>query len=219
MHQITEAMFAGYDKNGIVNSVIRAMAPILALRNILEINHNVILKKLSSSLRHYDERNATDLCSKLTSLTQLPDGTAYSFVMKYIELLQKILLASSKSGVKYDREHALKLFIETLDKGITSTYILSEIRDLLRKGVSDEDLIEAITRAFPSEEERIAIQSKAKTKANKVYEVGVSKDSTGSRLLSTVKNLTNHVVIMQSELNEFKSVNRKIYYHQYDGCK
>ena len=76
----------------------------------------------------------------------------------------------------------LKLFFKILEKGITSTYTLSEIKELLRKGVSDEDLFEAVNRGSASEEKQISTQSKAKSKVNKVYEVVVSEDSTISKL-------------------------------------
>ena len=162
MHQITEAKSAGYDEYDIVNGVIRVMTPSLTLRNVLEIAHKLRLKKLMQFTEvHYNERNATDLCSKLTRLTQLSEETAYYFVMRCIEL-SWVLLPSLKSDVDYDKALVLKLFFKILEKGIASTYILSEIKDLLRKGAPNEDFIEVVTRAFASEKERIAIQSKSK---------------------------------------------------------
>ena len=73
--------------------------------------------------------------------------------------------------------------------------------------MSDEDLIEAVTRASASEKERIATQSKIKSKANKVYEVSVSDDSNGSKLLSVVESLTKQVSNMQAEMNEYRNQN------------
>ena len=100
----------------------------------------------------YDKRNVTRQCSKLTSLTQLPEVTAYYFVMRCIELRQKILLASIKSDVKFNKTLVLRLFFEREEKSIINTYTLSEIKEILREGVSDEDLTEVITRASASEE-------------------------------------------------------------------
>ena len=86
MHQINEAKLSGYDEEDIINSAIRAMTPSLTLRNILEITPHLSLKKLMRYLEmHFDKRSATDLCSKLTSMTQLPEESAYSFVMRCIE--------------------------------------------------------------------------------------------------------------------------------------
>ena len=82
MHQINEAKLSSYDEDDIINSVIRAMAPSLTLRNVLETTPHLSLKKLMQYLEaHFDERSATDLCSKFTSMTQLPKECEYSFVM------------------------------------------------------------------------------------------------------------------------------------------
>ena len=73
MHQIDEGQEAGYEESEIVRSVIRAMIPSLTLRNVLESTPYLSLNQLLQYLEaHFDERNATDLCSKLTSMVQLP---------------------------------------------------------------------------------------------------------------------------------------------------
>ena len=131
---------------------------------------------------HYDEKNATDLYSKLTFLPQLPEETSYSFVMRCIDLRQKVLFASLKSDVKYDKALMLRLIFKT-EKDTTSIFILPGIEDLPRKCVSDEDLIEAVTRGSASEKERIATQGKAKCEASTLYEVAVFEDSTVSMRL------------------------------------
>ena len=50
-------------------------------------------------------------------------------------------------------------------------------------------------------------------------EVAVSEGSTVSKLLSAVENQTKQVAIMQSEMNEFNSMNRKGNFYQHDSCK
>ena len=90
----------------------------------------------------------------------------------------------------------MKLLFKALEKGITSTYILSEIKALLRKGVSDEDLIAVVTKASASEKEQIATKCQATNKANRVYQVIASEDSTVSNLFSAVGNLTKQVALM-----------------------
>ena len=52
--------------------------------------------------------------SKLTSLTQLSEVTVYSFEMRCIELRQKIVLASLKSDLKFNKALILKLFFKAL---------------------------------------------------------------------------------------------------------
>ena len=74
MHQIDEAQEAVYEESEIVSSVIRAMAPSLALRYALENMPTLSLDQLLQCLQAYfRERNAADLCSKLSSMVQLPE--------------------------------------------------------------------------------------------------------------------------------------------------
>ena len=84
-----------------VNSVIRAMSPSLTLRNLLGTTSNLSLQRLRQFLEsHFEGKSATDLCGKLASIILLLEESEYSYVMKYIEVRQKVLLASSKSDIK-----------------------------------------------------------------------------------------------------------------------
>ena len=117
IHQIDEAQEAGYDESEIVNSVIRAMSPSLTLRNVLETTSNLSLQRLLQFLEsHFEEMSATDLWGTLTSMIQLLEESEYSYVMKCIEIRQKVLLASSKSDIKYDKGLVMKLFYRILER-------------------------------------------------------------------------------------------------------
>ena len=89
----------------------------------------------------------TDLWSKLTSMPQSPEESFYSFVLRCIELRQKILIASTKSDIKFDKSLLDKVFCRTLERGLSGTYVVQEIRHLLNIGVSDEELIFEVTKA------------------------------------------------------------------------
>ena len=81
MHQIDEAQETGYEESEIVSSVIRAMIPSLTLRHVLESPPNLSLNQLLQYLEaHFDEQNATDLCSKLTPMVQLLEESEYQYV-------------------------------------------------------------------------------------------------------------------------------------------
>ena len=165
MRQINEVKAALYDQDEIVNGVIRAMVPSLTLRKVLETTVDLNLDRLLSFLgTHIEETTTTDLWRKLTSMAQSPEESSYSFVLRYIELRQKILIASRKSDVKFDKPLLDKVFCRTLERGLSSTYVVQEIRHLLRTGVSDEELIFEVTKASAAEKESFAVQSKAKKK-------------------------------------------------------
>ena len=206
MHQINEAKASGYDDDEIVSSVIKAMVPSLTLRNVLETTKDLTLKRLHQFLEaHYEEKNATELCSKLTSSIQLPEETPYSFVMRCIELRQKLLITAAKSDIPYDATLVSKLFRRTLENGLLSTFILQEIKPLLKSDLTtDEDLIAAVSKASSSEKERISALSRNK-KPLKINSVASSQaDPKLDQLLSVVTNLTKQVADLQSEVAKVK---------------
>ena len=105
-----------------------------------------------------------------TSWILLPIATK-NHLFLYYEVYRntsEVFLASAKSGIKNYKSLASKLFFKALEIGISGSYILSIITELLTKGVSDRDLIEAMTRIPVSEKEEIATQRKVKSKCNNV---------------------------------------------------
>ena len=128
------------------------MIPCLTLRNVLESTLNLSLNQLLQYLKAYfDDRNATDLCSKLTSIVQLLKESEYQYVIRCIEVRKKVILASNKSDIKYDKELVRKFFYRTLEIGLLSSYVIQEIKPLIRSNASNEDLIAAVTKALATE--------------------------------------------------------------------
>ena len=207
MHQIEEAKSSGYDDDEIVSAVIKAMTPNLTLRNVLESLKDLTIQRLYQFLEaHYDEKNASELCSKLSSLVQLPEESPYLFVMRCIEVRQKLLIASLKSDIPYDEKLVMKLFNRTIENGLSSSYVLQEIKPLLRQdAVSDEGLIAAVSKAHSAEKERASAQSRPKAKSVKVvkFEAEPQKsDDRVDKLLSVVENLTQQVSGLQSQVSK-----------------
>ena len=54
------------------------------------------------------------------------------------------------------------MFCCTLERGLSSSYVVQEIAHLLRTGVSDEELIFEVTKASAAEKEHVAVQSKGR---------------------------------------------------------
>ena len=130
------------------------MVPSLILGNALETTTVLNLDRLLSFLEaHFGGKRTTDLWSKLTSMAQSLEELLYSFVLRCIELRQKILIISTKSDVKFDMPLLDKVFSRTLERVGSSTYIIQEVRHLLRAGVSDEKLIFEETEASAAEKD------------------------------------------------------------------
>ena len=186
------------------------MVPSLTLRNVLESMLNLSLNQLLQYLEaHFDEQNATDLFSKVTSMVRLQEESEYQYVMSCVEIRQKVILTSNKSDIKYDKELVRKLFYRTLERGLLCSYVIQEIKPLIKNKTSDEDVIAAVTKTSATEKERNLVHGKHHKKALRVYEVGgtcnrpgqaemdhkFNNSSSGKvdKLLSAVNALTKQV--------------------------
>ena len=133
------------------------MSPNLGLRNVLETMECLTLDILLRLLQvHLEEGNAPDLCSQLMSMAQFSDETAYLFVIRCLKIRQKVRVASKQSDdITYDPNLVQQLFLRTVERGIASPCVLSEIKPYLKSGsVNDEALILAVTKAAAAEIDR-----------------------------------------------------------------
>ena len=66
-------------------------------------------------------------------MAQLSDKTAYHFLIRCLEMRQKIIIVSKQSDeITYDPNLVHQLFLRTLERRIASPYVLSEIKPYLK---------------------------------------------------------------------------------------
>ena len=120
MHQIKHAGLTGYTDQEVINAVISSVVPGLTLRTVLEATTDLILDRLTQFLEdHCEQKNAHDLCNTLTNMLQFPEESAYTFVMRFLEVRQKIPLVSEKScDLSYSPGFINKLFLKKIERGI-----------------------------------------------------------------------------------------------------
>ena len=89
------------------------MSPNLRLRNVLE---TMKVSTLDTLLRFLQVQVLPDLRSQLTSMAQLFDETAYYFVIRCLEMRQKVTVACKKQSddITYDPNLVQQLFLRTL---------------------------------------------------------------------------------------------------------
>ena len=157
-HQIEQGINKGFPEIEIVDAVIRAIAPGLQLRSYLEGKSNLTLPTLRRILRsHYQEKGATELYKQLTSEVQSSKETAQNFLMRALDLRQKILFASqeAESGLKYDPVLVQSMFLHTVLTGLQNDSIKSDLQPYLQQTTtSDELLLEKLNIACANESER-----------------------------------------------------------------
>lgn len=156
--QMENGLSKGYPDLEIVDAVIRAIVPGLQLRSYLEGKNDLTLPTLRRILRsHYQERSATELYKQLTTDAQGQKETPQNFLLRTMDLRQKILFASqeAESGLKYDPALVQSLFMHAVLTGLQSDSVKSDLQPyLLQTSTSDELLLEKLNIACSNEKER-----------------------------------------------------------------
>ena len=151
LKQTEEGIEKGYLDKEIVNALLRAITSGLYLRNVLETAEDLTLGRLMKFLQsQLVERNTTDLCQHLSSVTQGSQELSTQFVYRAMSLCQNLIVASNSPvpEIKYDKGLVQRLFLKALETGLTSETIVTEIKPLLRNPkTTDKDLIFAVGQA------------------------------------------------------------------------
>lgn len=230
--QIESGINKGYHEEEIMDAVIRAITPGLQLRSYLEGKGDLSLPALRRILRsHYQERGATELYKQLSSEVQSSKETPQNFLLRAMDLRQKILFASqeAESGLKYDPALVQSLFMHTVLTGLQSDNVKIDMQPyLLHPTTSDEVLLEKVNIACANEKER---QDKRKhaaplrmTTVNAVHpsdtplpaeKKNVQKQSTATAspdLLSEIKEMRSEMVLLkdlQAEVLQIRETMQK----------
>ena len=158
-HQIDAGLRRGHKEEEIVEAVIRAINPGLRLRSYLEGKLDLELARLSKILRsHYQERGATEVYQLLSSAVQEARETSQDFLVRLLDLKQKVLFASQEAGsdLKYDPKLVQCMFLHSLLTGLRNDSIKMEIKPCLQNTqVEDEELFEKLNAAVSNETERM----------------------------------------------------------------
>ena len=158
VHQIENGLKNDYTEDEIKEAVIKAINPALSLRSYLEGKADLTLAKLRRIMRsHYQERTATELYHQLSSTVQQPKEKPQEFLIRLLDLKQKILFASQEtdSELKYDPTLVHGMFVHSFSLGLQNENIKIEMKPYLeKKTMSDEELFEELNVCVSNEMER-----------------------------------------------------------------
>lgn len=156
--QIEHGLLKAFPETEIVDAVIRAIVPGMQLRSYLEGKSDLKLPTLRRRLRcHYQEKGATELYKQLSSEVQGIKETPQNFLIRALDLRQKILFASqeSESSLRYDPVLVQNMFLHSVMTGLQNDNIKRDLQPYLEQaGVSDELLFEKLNIACAYESER-----------------------------------------------------------------
>lgn len=131
----------------IVEAVIRSVSAGLKLRSYLEGKTDLTLATLRQIFRaHYAEKDATVLNQQLTEAVQGPYETSLDFLVRVLDLRQKVLVAS---------ELVHSQCFQSIMTGLSNDNVRAEMRMYLQnENSSDELLLQKMLIAQHNENER-----------------------------------------------------------------
>ena len=106
---------------------------------------------------HYGVKNTTELYQSLASICQGGKEIPQAFLMRALDLRQKILSASQEGedSLKYDAQHIKQLFCGTVETGIQDKGIRNKLRPYLSNPqTADKEFIHRLNVSVSAEEER-----------------------------------------------------------------
>ena len=156
--QIDSAERKGYLEDDIISAVIKSVSPDLDLRSYLEGKSGMSLAMLRRILRsHFHEKDATELFNCLSNACQQSNESPQEFVIRLMNLRQKILFVAkeSETRVTYNESLVQNRFLQSVITGFRSDNIKYDLKSFFDKPyLSDEDLLEAINKAVSDDNER-----------------------------------------------------------------
>ena len=185
--QIQSGKERGYSENELVDGLIKCIVPGLPLKDYLEAMREMGLETIMKIVRaHYQEKNASELYASLANLAQSPAEEPQNFLLRALNLREKIIFASKQEGskLKYDTSQCQSMFLHAIETGLLSNTLRTRMRPhLQRPDVTDAELIAQLNQAGAEESERnakLGIGQRGKTKITQVSVEENSKIKTGT---------------------------------------
>ena len=190
VRQMNEGKEKGFKENEIINAVLRAVSD-ASLRSYLETTGELTVKKLKQVLRtHYKEKTATELYQELIGLKQSSDEEGSKFVIRALDIKQRVCYASREEGeLQYNEQQVKKLFLTTVETGLDED-ISNRIRPYLKEDVEDVELIHQVNLA------------EAALKMRKVKTGDVKKKVTVNNVVVEESEVTRVLKQLQIQLNK-----------------
>ena len=179
----------------------------MVLRSYVETFKDLSLERLRKILRnHYGVKNSTELYQSLASICQGPKESPQEFLMRALDLRQKILFSGTQDqGEVYETDHVQKLFLRTVETGLQDENVRVRVRGYLKDStISDEELIRQVNNAVSTEDERARkLRSQNRGKSAQVSRLAEERNDKGQdKILETLEALKIEVTQVKSQLKE-----------------
>ena len=154
---------------------------------------------------HFGESSATELYRQLTSAVQEPRETPQQFLVRVMDLWQKIIFPSqeSESEMNYDISLVQNMFLHALMTDFSDHNIKSDMKTFLSdKTVSNETLFEQLNKATNSVNKcKKKLQSASRTaRVNEITSSDVSQNNNKTEKSKKENPIVNEIREMKSEI-------------------
>ena len=205
----------------ITEAVIQAISPTIPLRAFLDNKRELSLNTLMLIIHaHFQEGDTTELFNQLSNEIQHPNEDAMTFMLRVMEMKEKILYLSKTSDIKYSFDQVQRLFLKVVENGLASEPIRVKLRSALSVAATDEDLLCRLTNICIEEKDRDSKLSKqaktARARAVEAKEV-VENESELASLTKLVEKLSVQVRELSAEAGKGKHWRSSI--HGCDTCR
>ena len=106
---------------------------------------------------HYREKSASELYQQLATFYQQPKETAQQFLLRALDLRNKVGFASKEFDceVRYDESLIHKTFIKSFETGLRDVVLAAGLRQILCSStLTDEDLMRQVNELASDHAER-----------------------------------------------------------------
>jgi len=202
LSQVDEARVKEYSDDEIARSVRKIVAPGCSLRTLLDAKPDMTLQNVLALIRSFlKEKSSTELFQELNNTCQRENEDAQEFVLRAMELREKIIMASDADGaLKYDSQLVQDMFTHTVRTGLLDEGVRGRLDPFLTEGVrvTDEFLISKVNTASSEEKERQNKQNK--TKRVMVNQVQTTTGAMSADMQSVMQGMRE----MKEKINEIQ---------------
>lgn len=167
--QIDEGLREGFSESEVIRTVLKITKPGV-FREMLTHKDDLSVGELKRFLRsHLRDKNVTELFQELSNARQFDKESPQQFLYRVMGLKQRVLFESQQSGscFSYDQNLVQGTFLHTLYQGLNekNNHVRLDLKPVISDmQVSDDFLLEQITKSNSEEEERVKRLGPAKTR-------------------------------------------------------
>ena len=208
--QIEEGLKRGYEEKEVIDGIIKCISSSLPLKDYIEAMRESGLETINKILRaHFQEKNASELYTSLTNLVQNANEEPQNFLLRALNLREKVIFASKAGNakVKYEPAQCQSMFLHAVETGLISNTLRTRMRThLQRSGVTDAELINELNIAVTVESERnlkLGLGQRGKAKVTQVQSTTEEKSAV-QQLVVEIKALKGEMATLREEVKKNK---------------